>query len=252
MHVIRCKRITVDITTQEVSIKMLKFTEKRLLYIQESFCISIAIAIGVIIYLVFKIEHGYWIPMTTSIMFLAADQGQGAFIKKTRDRVLGTITGALLGFLYVNIFMYANYHWGYMIPLVWFIGFYIYYVTSNYALLAVMITMFVPMLLAAFTSEPLGIGSTLFKRVVCTIIGVSIAIIAEYIIYRRAASTVLSMKKNTNDFFITLSKFIKMSSDHFIDKDAKPGLINDDFRKNIWGFICTMSSMETIYLSLRD
>ena len=43
-----------------------------------------------------------------------------------------------------------------------------------------------------------------------------------------------------------------MSSEHFIDKDAKPGLINDDFRKNIWGFICTMSSMETIYLSLRD
>ena len=79
-------------------------TEKQVSYIQESLCICIAICFGIAIYLGFRLRHGYWIPMTTGIMFMAANQGQGAIIKKTMDRVAGTLTGAILGFLYVNVF----------------------------------------------------------------------------------------------------------------------------------------------------
>ena len=230
---------------------MYKMTEKQISYVQESLCICIAICFGIAIYLGLRLRHGYWIPMTTAIMFLAANQGQGAIIKKTMDRVLGTLTGALLGFLYIKIFMYSNYHWGYLLPFIWFLGFYIYFVTSNYALLAVMITMFVPMLIAIMTIDPIGIGDTLIKRIACTGLGVFIALIAEYVIYRQASSAAPAMKHNTKIFFQSQGEIISLSSDFFMDPQQKTEESVDNFRKQVWGFVSSMSSLENIYLSIK-
>ena len=147
--------------------------------------------------------------------------------------------------------MYGNYHWGYLLPLVWFIGFYVYFITSNYALLAVMITMFVPMLIAIMTIDPIGIGDTLIKRIACTGIGVLIALLAEYIIYRKASSAAPEMKQNSANFFQTQGEIISLSSDLFLNVQLKIEEREDDYRKQTWGFISSMSSLETLYLSIR-
>jgi hypothetical protein len=230
---------------------MNKMTEKQISYVQESLCICIAICFGIAVYLGLRLRHGYWIPMTTAIMFLAANQGQGAIIRKTMDRVVGTLTGALLGFLYIKIFMYGNYHWGYLLPLIWFAGFYVYFITSNYALMAVMITMFVPMLIAIMTVDPIGIGDTLIKRIACTGFGVSIALVAEYVIYRKASSAAPAMKYNTKTFFHSQGEIIRLSSDFFLDVQQKTEEHVDNFRKQVWGFVSSMSSLENLYLSIR-
>ena len=228
-----------------------RLSEKQVSYIQESLCITIAVCLGIGIYLGFRIRHGYWIPMTTAVMFLAANQGQGAIVRKTMDRTIGTLTGALLGFLYINIFMYGNYHWGYLLPLIWFFGFYVYFITTNYALLAVMITMYVPMLIAVMTIDPIGIGDTLIKRIACTGLGVFIALVAEYVIYRKASSAAPDMKQNTGVFFQSQGEIISISSDFFLDVRQKIEEIGDNYRKNAWGLVSSMASLESLYLSIR-
>ncbi len=230
---------------------MIKLSEKQISYIQESICISIAVCFGIAVFLGFSLSHGYWIPMTTAIMFSAAAQGQGAIIKKTLDRVLGTVTGALFGFLYIDILMYGNYHWGYLLPLVWCIGFYIYFITSNYALLAVMITMFVPMLLAMMTIDPISISDTLFKRIACTIIGVSIALVAEYVIYRRASSAGLDMKSNIRLYFRTEGELIGLVSGFFLKTEENIEEFGEEYRRKAWDFVSSISSLENLYLSIK-
>ncbi len=226
-------------------------TEKQISYIQESLCITIAVCVGVAIYLGFRIIHGYWIPMTTGVMFLAANQGQGAIVKKTMDRVIGTLSGALLGFLYINIFMYGNYHWGYLLPLVYFIGFYMYFVTGNYAILAAIITMVVPMLIAIVTLDPIGIGDTLVKRIACTFLGVLIALIAEYVIYKKASSAAVDMKHNSAIFFNTQGEIIALCTHFFLSVQEKINELDDSYRRQLWGNISSVASLETLYLSIR-
>jgi len=228
-----------------------QLSQKKVLYLQEAFCISVAICIGVAIAVGFKISHGYWIPMTTGIMFMPIDKGQGAFIKKTFDRVLGTITGAMLGFLFVDIFMYGNYHWIYLLPVIWYLGMYASLLTGNYALAVVMITMFVPLLDNLLSVDPNSTFDVFLTRIYLTIIGVIIALIAEYVIYRNASSTRPAMKQGTNDFFQTQGKTICLASDCFLDVNYVAGLDDESFRKTVWNSVCSNASIENLFLSIR-
>ena len=230
---------------------MNRMTEKQKLYIQESLCITIAVSVGITIYLVFRLKNAYWIPMTTAVMFVGASQGQGVIVRKSMDRVVGTLAGALLGFLYINIFMYSNYHWAYLFPLIWFVGFYIHLITSNYALLVFMFTLFVSLLLPLISINSIGIGDVLFERVAFTGLGAFIALVAEYVIYRKASSAAPAMKLNTKIYFEKQGEIISLSSDFFLDIQEEIEKIGDNYRKHAWGLISSISSMENLYLSIK-
>ena len=230
---------------------MIQLSQKRLSYLQEAICISIAICFGVSIYLGFRITNGYWIPMTTAIMFASAHLGQGAVIKKTLDRSVGTISGALLCFLFLNIFTYGNYHWAYIAPLIFFLGWYAFYLTDNYLFYAAMITAFTPLIISMTTLESISISDILIKRIACTFLGLSIAIIAEIVIYRDAASTIPAMKQAIEFFFQKQGEIIRLASGHFLDKTYKTGFVREEFKIIHRELISSIATIENLHLSVR-
>ncbi len=230
---------------------MFKLPEKRILLLQESFCISIAICFGIAIKILLKNELANWIPMTTCIMFLAANQGQGAILKRTFERISGIIFGTFFGFLYIDLLMYGNYHWGYMLPILWFLGFYTFYITNNYTILSAMIMMFFAILMSIDTVYPISTLDIMLQCVLFTIVGTIIAFGAELLIYKNAASKKESLKNEIKSYFYYQGEIIRLASNFFLDeKKTTPALI-EEFRKSFWMMISNQSSIENMYFNIR-
>ena len=217
------------------------------LMLQEAFCITIAIIIAMIIEISFKFKgfHGYWIPMTVAIMFVGPSQG--SMVKRSSDRVFGTFLGLIFGFLYVNILMYSDYRWGYLLPFIWFLLFYVYGVTGNYCITVIIATMFLPIAFAILYPSPFSVGATLIVRLAFTAIGVMIALLSEFIIYRKAALSSGKLRNGIHEYFRIVSEIIKMSNEHFIDGKFS----NREFRIVHKKLLTSISSIEGNYINFR-
>ena len=214
---------------------------KRKLKFQQAICISISITVALIIYFAFKIQDGYWIPMTVSIVFALPTQGD--IERRGVDRILGTFFGLFLGFFYLNLFMYYDYCWVYFLPLVWFAFFYIQYTTNNYCMTVIVITMFIPIVFSVLAIESFQLYSTLISRFFCTMIGCFIALIAERIIYRHAARQTVDFRYYFESIFINISYTLDSVCTLFLNNSIKRSDAIIDLRTTMDSFL----SIEKIY-----
>ncbi len=215
--------------------------------LQEAFCIAVALTIGIIleISLKFSSDHGYWIPMTIAIMFLLPSQGY--MVKKSSDRILGTFLGLIFGFLYVNIFMYSDYRWGYLLPVIWFVLFYIYYMSGNYCITVMLITMFIPIIYAVLYPTGFSVGATLARRLTFTGMGVVIALICEFTIYKRAALSTRKLRSGVSEYFCTIGEMVRMSNECFIGHK----ILSSESRMIMKKMMASISSIENNYKNFR-
>ncbi len=133
--------------------------------------VALTMAIGIAVYEYFHIPHGYWIAMT-SMIILQPDYG--ATYKKAYRRIIGTISGATVGFLL------------FLVPMPYYISFFIvtgsaffmsFYMKKRYGFAAFFITLMVIALyhLIEPTSWELGL-----IRILNTLFGAGLAIVGGY------------------------------------------------------------------------
>ncbi|MCP4177810.1 MAG: hypothetical protein GY756_08595 [bacterium] len=219
--------------------------QKKLMF-QEGFCIAVALTVGICIDISFKFTNtGYWIPMTISIMFLMPSQGY--MVKKSSDRIVGTFLGLVFGFLYVNILMYSDYRWGYLLPVIWFALFYINGMSGNYCITVMIITMFVPIAVAVLVPNGFSVAATLLSRLVFTGIGVLIALICEFTIYKKAALSSRKLRSGIKEYFCTASEIIKICNIYFLDGKIP----SSKYRMTCKKMMATISSIESNYMNFR-
>ncbi len=192
------------------------FTNATIQKMQRALCITFAVGVGTYLAFAFKIPHGYWIPLTILIIYIPP--GQGNAIKRSSDRLIGTIYGLLLGFLFVKIFMYSNYHWGYLLPFIWIFTFYVYYITTEYWVLCIVIGMFIPIIMAMTSIFTEDIDSVLVSRTFCTAIAAILVLAAEFFIYRSTSKHSVRLKSNTSILFKDIAKGLEILTEHFLKK----------------------------------
>ncbi|HJO93940.1 MAG TPA: FUSC family protein [Victivallales bacterium] len=211
--------------------------------IQEAICISTAYAIALIMYIYFDTQHASWIPMTVGLMFLIPIQG--VIVQRSLDRVFGTTIGLLLCFFYVQTFMFLDYRWAYLVPVAFFIIFYVIFTTQNYGLGVIAVSMFVPLAGIFFEQNTnYSLGLTLAKRLFFTLIGVCIALICEFTIYKYAAHSERHLKKNTRQYFIRIGEILSICNMAFAENIP----LNDDLRTKLNMMIGHVMSIDRFYL----
>jgi len=162
---------------------------------QEAFRVACAVTMATFIWKYTHIPHGYWILLTVGVIYIGTNQG--IVLQRANRRVLGTILGLLFAFLFVRMFMYHDYRWGYTLPVAWFFMFYLMYVTGNYAIMVACLTVFVCVLMAMLTPvyNNFDLWETLFCRILNTVIGALIVVVTELTIFTHATRTVSEMER---------------------------------------------------------
>lgn len=132
---------------------------------------ALAATAALVIYRVFDITHGYWLPFT---VMLVMQPYFGATLQKAIDRVVGTVGGVLVGGVLVALPTGL-----YLKEAVLFVCFVlmIYFLRKKYSISAFFITL---SLVVLFDVEQTFNNSVIFIRVLATVGGAAIAILAGF------------------------------------------------------------------------
>ena len=118
-------------------------------------------------------HHNYWIPFT---VILVIQPYIGATLKKARDRVLGTVTGGIVGGLLLllpnNVFVQEALLFAASVLMV-------IYIRKNYAIAAFFITVSLVLLLDVERQANLEI---IIIRAISTLVGAAIAVLASFVL----------------------------------------------------------------------
>jgi len=198
----------------------LNFSQLSIPRYQRAFCISVAMVFSIALAHFSKIDRGLWIPLTVLVVFTAPFQG--LMLKKAFDRVAGTLIGLILGFLIVTAIPLPLIYWAYIIPLIWFIMFYVNNTTNNYFYLVILVSIFLVLFLSVMTpGGSASIGSAVFARFYCTLIGAVIALTAEYFIFKNAFSAKKPLSQSTFDLFDKFISIITTTTDYLTEDNKE-------------------------------
>ena len=223
------------------------YTLNRLkLSFEQAICIATAFTIGVVLDFSLKQPHGYWIPMTISLMFILPKRG--SIIRRTRSRVLGTFLGLIFGFLYTEIFMYFDYRWIYLLPVIWFFMWYFYSITNNYTIFVMLLSMYIPITFDLFSPKAgyYNLNDTLALRFIFTIVGVSVALICEFTIYKKAALSLRDFKLELRKYFYSTGEFLNICNDFFVKQIPIDNKIRNSLRQRLRKIV----ALESLYLDM--
>jgi len=227
-------------------VRDLYLEKSRKFFLQEAVCASVAFLIAVSVNYIFMIPHGYWIPMTVAVMF--ALPGQGVIVQRSVDRIFGTVLGLLFSFFYLSLLAYADYRWTYLLPFIFFLMYYCYYISNNYGIMAILMTMFVPILMAMTSEESMPLLPTLMARLCNTTIGIIIALLCEYTIFRFASLTSRDSKHQTREYFKTIGEVVNLCNKCFLDKKKFNKALRADIRK----MMANLASLEALYINIKN
>jgi uncharacterized membrane protein YccC len=133
--------------------------------------VSLGLCLGVFVFLFFKIDHGYWIPLT---MIIVIQPYYGATRKKGTERTLGTLAGVLLGGL---IMLLPLPHEAFVVLLVIVSFFVAYFLRNNYKIGVFFVTV---MMVILMQISQRGSIELIGWRVLSTLIGALLALVAGY------------------------------------------------------------------------
>jgi len=132
---------------------------------------ALAAGVGLFVYKLFEVDHGYWLPFTVLIV---VQPYFTATIKKAIDRVIGTLVGGLVGGLLVRLpaAVYAK-------ELMLFICFVfmVYYIRKQYSIAVFFVTVSVVLL---FDVEEVINPMLIVTRALCTVSGAALGITAGF------------------------------------------------------------------------
>ena len=225
--------------------KDLYIESSRRFFFKEGVCATVAFLIAVAINYIFKISHGYWLVLTVAVMF--AMPYQGLIVQRSIDRMIGTILGLLFSFFFLSLLAYSDYRWTYLLPLIYFLMYYAFYISNNYLIMVVVMVTYVPILLALTALDYMPLFPTLMARLYNTGLGILIALVCEYTIFRNASLSSKDTKYHTRQYFKTIGELIALSSDCFISKRNYTKTIAADLRK----MMNSITTIESLYITLR-
>jgi uncharacterized membrane protein YgaE (UPF0421/DUF939 family) len=213
---------------------------------QQAFCIAIAFSIGVVLNFSLNLPHAYWISMTIALMFCYT--GRGSIIRRSKSRILGTFLGLFFAFLFINTFMYSDYRWAYLLPFIWFLAWCFYCITNNYTIYVVLITMFIPLCftISSSNSYVFLLNNTLAIRFIFTLIGVSIALLCEFTIYKKADLSFRYFKREIRNYFSNVGDVLNLCNKSFIHGVALDKKFAGEIKKQMNKIV----SLESLYLDM--
>jgi uncharacterized membrane protein YccC len=148
------------------------------LLLQHSLRVALMAALGIAVYYGLDIPRGYWIVLTVMILL---QPEFGSTWEKTRDRLLGTMAGAVLGT--VLLMSSAVFHFSFLITAIAACCFlFVYYQPKNYKLAVVFVTVMLVAMLEV--SEKLDWHIALYRLLATTLGGV-LALGASYLLWPR-------------------------------------------------------------------
>ncbi|MCD5323144.1 MULTISPECIES: FUSC family protein [Pontibacillus] len=183
-------------STEKEKAKGLEPTTKKAL--QALLAGSLAIALGYAL----TPTHQYWILLSAFIVFMGTDTVGRTFIK-ANDRTIGTIAGAIVGFL-VSLFLSGHSTWQVaFIFLCIFMAFYLFNVSYSLAMfwITMIIAMLYDLLLGGITYQ------LLFARVLDTFLGAYIGFSAAALVFPK--KTREKVTDTTIEFLELLSQYIE-------------------------------------------
>lgn len=143
----------------------------------------------------------YWVLLTAYIVLLGTESIGRIYTKGVR-RSLGTVAGAVIGFVMAKILSGQSVLEVFMIFVVVFLAFY--FIETSYTLMSVFITMMI-----AFMYDLLlgGITFTLMNaRILDTVVGAAIAFAVSMVIFPKKTTTKVS--ETINDYFDDLNVYV--------------------------------------------
>lgn len=132
---------------------------------------ALVATLSLFIYKFFEINHGYWLPFTVMIV---AQPYFGATLKKALDRVLGTVSGVVVGGLLLAI--PGSFPMKELLLLVSPLLM-VYFLRKQYGVATFFISIF---LVALFAAEHSLDNSVILTRALCTVGGAALAVIGEF------------------------------------------------------------------------
>ena len=132
---------------------------------------SLAASVAIFIYKWFDIDHGYWLAFT---VILVMQPYFGATLQKALDRVIGTVTGGLVGGLLIQL--HDSFYLREIFLFICFVGM-VYYVRTKYSRAAFFITVSLVLL---FDVENTLDNNIIIMRALCTVGGACLGILAGF------------------------------------------------------------------------
>jgi uncharacterized membrane protein YccC len=133
--------------------------------------VSVALCAGVFIFKYFRIDHGYWIPLTLMIVI---QPYYGATRKKGIERIIGTLAGVILG----GCIMLLPLPHTFFIALLLVVSFFVaYFLRNNYKVGVFFVTI---MMVVLMQISDRGSLELIGWRILSTLIGAVLAIVAGY------------------------------------------------------------------------
>ena len=212
---------------------------------QEALCIATAMSFAAVISFCYKTNQAYWLITTVGLMFSVP--ARGMILRRFKHRIIGTFTGLMLSFLFINTFIYADYRWCYLVPVIYLIVNYLLIVTSIYAVAVFAISLLVPILQVILGTSSFSLDTTLIKRLEFTIIGVLIALLCEYIIYKKATLSLRKYKFNIYSHFSAIGEIIESCSECFVRKKR----MTNDLILKLQNSYNTKASIDSMYQYLK-
>lgn len=159
---------------------------------------SAAASVAIFIYKWFRIDHGYWLAFT---VILVMQPYFGATLQKALDRIMGTLTGGIVGGLLIQL--HDVFYLREIILFISFVGM-VYFVRTKYSWAAFFITVSLVLL---FDVEQVLSPNIIIMRAICTIGGACLGVLAGFALLPDWDSKWLPMHisssiKNNYEYFI--------------------------------------------------
>lgn len=143
--------------------------------------LSIVTIIGFLIGKYFELQNSYWILFT---IYVIMRPGYATTKKRSKDRIIGTIIGAIASATIIVICQYSlqleNYVYVYAVIIVLCMPFAYGLLQENFSISVIFITIYIILIYAIFVDNALGV---LQYRVIDTVIGVGLSLLANHLIF---------------------------------------------------------------------
>jgi uncharacterized membrane protein YccC len=136
--------------------------------------VAIGLSIGVFVYKFFKIDHGHWISLT---MLIVIQPYFGATRKKGVERIVGTVTGIVLGGVIMLLPLPHDVFVGLLVIVSFFVA---YFLRNNYKI-GVFFTTIMMVILMQISQQ--HSWELIGWRVLSTLIGALFAVVASYVFW---------------------------------------------------------------------
>lgn len=178
-----------------------------------AFRVAIGLCIGVFIYQFFKIDHGHWIALT---MMIVIQPYFGATRKKGIERIVGTVTGIVLGGIIMLLPLPHEAFVGLLIIISFLLA---YYLRNNYKV-GVFFTTIMMVVLMQLSQQ--ASWELIGWRVLSTVIGAMLALFASYVFWpmwekERFPELMIKSLNNNKNY---LQQVIKFYNQEFTEGDT--------------------------------